>query len=141
MKYLLKLLESADQIFMNQKIEENLHIAICSYLRLQHPDVIFTSESSGVRLTMGQAVKAKKMRSGSKLPDLWILEPRKDFAGLFIEIKKESPYNKSGGWKTPHIAEQAAMMRRLKDKGYMPLFIWTFEKAKLEIDSYLALSK
>jgi len=55
------------------KSEENLQIAISSYLKYQYPDVIFTSESSGIRLTIGQATKAKKQRSKHKLPDMIIL--------------------------------------------------------------------
>ena len=121
------------------KQEENLQIAVCTYLRLNYPSVIFTSESSGVRLTMGQAVKAKKMRSGGKLPDLWILEPRGGYHGLFIELKAE-PYLKKDGWfKTPHIKEQAETIARLMNKGYAATFAVGFDQAKEAIDVYMKL--
>lgn len=117
--------------------EESLHIAICDYLRAQYPDVIFTSESSGVRLTIGQAKKAKRMRSGSKLPDIWILEPRHGLCGLFLEVKKESPITNKLTYKTPHIAEQAKTMERLYKLGYHAQFVWSFDMAKQVIDNYM----
>jgi len=123
------------------KQEEQIHIAVCQYLRLQYPDVIFTSESSGVRLTMGQAIKAKKMRSGGKLPDLWILEPRGGYQGLFIELKAEGILKKNGSFKTPHIEAQAETIDRLLDKGYYATFAVGFDDAKDEIDSYMKLKQ
>ena len=118
------------------KAEENLQIAVCNYLRLQYPDVIFTSESSGVRLTMGQAVKAKKMRSGDKLPDLWILEPRNGYHGLMIELKSEWPFKKNGDAKTEHVAKQMETIRRLVAKGYSAYLVTGFDAAKAIIDCY-----
>jgi hypothetical protein len=88
---------------------------------------------------MGQAVKAKKMRSGGKLPDLWILEPRGSYHGLFIELKAE-PYLKKDGWfKTPHIKEQAETIVRLMNKGYAATFAVGFDQAKEAIDVYMKL--
>jgi hypothetical protein len=118
------------------KKEESLHIAVCNYLRLQYPSVIFTSESSGVKLTMGQAVKAKKMRSGDKLPDLWILQPSKYYHGLLIELKAENPYTKKGTPKTDHIAKQLETIAKLNDKGYCAVMCNGFNEAKQMIDSY-----
>jgi hypothetical protein len=121
------------------KQEENLHIAICNYLKLQYPNVIFTSEASGVRMTIGQAVKLKKMRSGGKLPDLWILEPRGGYHGLFLEIKAEGILKKDGSFKTKHIEEQNDTIQDLLDKGYHATFVVGFDEAKDEIDSFMAL--
>jgi hypothetical protein len=57
------------------KAEEKLQIAVCKYLKLQYPDVIFTAESSGLKLTIGQAVIAKQLRSSKGLPDIMIFQP------------------------------------------------------------------
>lgn len=119
------------------KQEENIHLQVCNYLKLQYPEVIFTSESSGIRLTIGQAVKAKKMRSGSKLPDIWILEPNQYYSGLFIELKAEPHTTSTGKYKTPHIAEQAHTIEKLLDKGYYATFAVGFDQAKDVIDNYL----
>ena len=122
------------------KKEESLQLAVCNYLRLQYPDVIFTSESSGVRLTMGQAVKAKKMRSGSKLPDLLILEPKGKYSGLFIELKSEYPFKKNGEPKTDHIKEQMQMIERLREKGYYCFIHHDFSFVKEYIDDYMNMN-
>lgn len=119
--------------------EASIHLQICTYIRTQYPTVIFTSESSGTRLTMGQAVKAKKLRSGNKLPDLWILEQRGGFGGLFIELKAEPIFKKDGSYKTDHIADQAQVMENLNRKGYSAMFAIGFEDAKKEVDMYMML--
>ena len=121
------------------KSEENLQIAISSYLKYQYPDVIFTSESSGIRLTIGQATKAKKQRSKHKLPDMIILYANLPyFAGICFELKKESPFLKDGSLsKSKHIQEQNKTLELLESMGYISMFIWKFEQAKTIIDKYL----
>jgi hypothetical protein len=121
------------------KQEESLQIAVCAYLKLNYPSVIFTSESSGVRLTMGQAVKAKKMRSHHKLPDLWILEPRGRFHGMMIELKAVNPFKRNGEPKTTHFAEQIKTLDQLIDKGFLINVIFSFDDAKRLIDWYMSL--
>lgn len=117
--------------------EEIIHHQVCQYIRMQYPDVIFTSEPSGLKLPIGLAVKLKRLRSGSKLPDLWILERRGNFGGLFIELKADNIYNKKGGFASPHIADQAKVLDRLRAKGYAATFAIGFDDAKKEIDMYM----
>ncbi|HTJ53747.1 MAG TPA: hypothetical protein VL443_30035 [Cyclobacteriaceae bacterium] len=122
------------------KKEESLQIAVSNYLRLQYPNVIFTAESSGLKLTIGQAVKAKKLRSSRGLPDMIILEPRGNYKGLCIELKTVSPYRKDGKLKTDqHLQEQEELLTRLNAKGYGALFATGFDKAKTIIDEYMKL--
>jgi hypothetical protein len=118
------------------KKEENLQIAVCNYLRHQYPNLIWTSEASGIKLTIGQAVKAKKMRSGDKLPDIWILEPKGGFHGLLIELKSEYPFKKDGNPKTEHIANQLITLQKLAEKGYYACMCFGFDQAKDSIDYY-----
>jgi len=125
--------------------EESLQVAVSTYLRLKYPGCIFTAESSGIRLTMGQAVKAKKQRSQRGLPDMMILEPRGAFFGLMIELKKEggSPFRKDGklmghGCKSgEHLKEQAEAIVALNEKGYQAMFATGFDEAKSIIDYYM----
>lgn len=120
--------------------EESLQIAVSRYLKLQYPDVLFTAESSGIKLTMGQAVKAKKMRSGRGLPDLIIFEPRYGYHGLMLELKKEGTviYKKDGSLrKNEHLAEQKAVIDKLISKKYYADFVIGFDDAKRVIDGYL----
>ena len=119
--------------------EENLHLAICDYIRMQYPNVLFNSDMSGVKLTMGQAIKAKKLRSCKGFPDLVIYEPRGEFKGLFIELKREGEklLNKNGELKTEHLKEQWEVMQKLIERGYNCSFAVGFDQAKDCIDVYL----
>ena len=122
------------------KSEEKLQIAVCKYLKLQYPDVIFTAESSGLKLTIGQAVIAKQLRSSKGLPDLMIFEPNKYYNGLFIELKKEGTRLKNGDMpSTKHIKEQEHILCSLFAKGYYACFACGFDEAKKIIDNYLKL--
>ena len=126
------------------KREESIQIAVCNYLKSDYPDVIFTCDlSSGMKLTIGQAVKAQKMRSGRGLPDIMILEPRGEgefrYCGLMIELKSEKAGNKNGTVKqTDHVREQAEVLKALEKRGYMARFAIGFSEAKTIIDFYLA---
>lgn len=125
------------------KQEENLQTAVSNYLKLQYPNVIFTAESSGVRLPIGLAKKAKEHRNPPRgLPDILILNPKfdsyKDYYGLFLELKTVNPYLKNGCLsKNKHIQEQAFVLERLNKLGYVALFSWSFEMSKKIIDSYM----
>jgi len=120
--------------------EESIQIAVSTYLKMAYPKVIFTAESSGVRLTMGQAMKAKKQRSQRGLPDLMILEPNGKYAGLMIELKRDgqSPWKKKGGLKAgEHLEEQLHALQQLTIRGYYARFAVGFNQAKDIIDSYM----
>jgi hypothetical protein len=122
------------------KSEESLQIAISQYLRLQYPDVLFTAESSGIRLTMGQAVKAKKQRCGRGLPDMLILEPRGIFKGLMLELKREGEriWLRDGSLSSDkHIQEQKDIHDLLEVRGYKAEFCIGFASAKAIIDTYM----
>jgi hypothetical protein len=118
--------------------ESDLHRQVCEYLKIQYPKVLFNTDMSGIRLTIGQAIQAKRLRSGNGFPDLMILEPRGAYCGLFIELKKETPYLKSGLLKhDKHLAEQEIMISELVKRGYFATFAWKFEHCKMIIDVYL----
>lgn len=128
------------KLIQDMKQEENLQIAVCNYLRLQYPSVIFTCDlASGMRLTIGQAVKAKKMRSSRGYPDLFIAQPTQGKCGLFIELKKSGTklMNRKGEQATPHILEQETMLVNLSQLGYVAMFAIGFNEAKKIIDAYL----
>lgn len=127
---------------MKKSNEANLHEAVCDYIRLQYPHVLFNSDMSGVKLTMGQAIKAQKLRSSKGFPDIVIYEPRLMFHGLFLELKKygEKLFKKDGKtYKTPHLEQQAEAIRGLTKHGYYANFAIGFDEAKEMIDTYLNL--
>jgi hypothetical protein len=59
---------------------------IYSYLRPQLE--LLNGSLNGVRLTVGQAVKAKRAGMKKGFPDINLPIPRRGFHGLFIELKK-----------------------------------------------------
>ena len=120
--------------------ERTLHRAVCDYIRLQYPDVIFNTDLSGAtKLTVGQAVALKSLRSGRGFPDITIYEPCKGFHGMFIELKQEGTKicKKNGMPTTPHIMEQLDMITNLRNRGYYADFAIGFDEAKTIIDNYL----
>ena len=121
------------------KQEEKLQTAISNYLKLQYPNVIFTAESSGIRLPIGLAKKAKEHRNPARgLPDISIFYPNEKYYGLFFELKIKSPYLKNGDISiNKHIQEQAKVLKRLNELGYLAMFVWSFEMAHGIIDSYM----
>ena len=131
--------------FISMK-EENEHRQVCEYLKMQYPKVLFNTDLSGIRLTMGQAVKAKKLRSGNGFPDIVIYkaifdkESNNHYFGLFIEMKRKGEKIFKKDIITPkseHIAEQIEMIEKLNNEGYYATFCIGFDEAKKIIDWYL----
>lgn len=137
--------------------EHNLYEQIARYLQLQYPNVIYRFDiAADLKLTPGQAAKHKRLHPTRGYPDLFIAEPKfkpipehgyprsiewesQDWHGLYLEIKKdgEKLIKKDGSWRTPHIAEQAEMLERLRQAGYKAEFGVGFEACKQIIDEYL----
>ena len=120
--------------------EKSLHRAVCDYLRYQYKGVLFNSDLSGAtKLTMGQAVAMKALRSNRGFPDLMIYKPYGRYHGLFIELKKEGTklYKKNSMPVTSHINEQENCLIELRAHGYKAEFAIGFEQAKQIIDDYL----
>ena len=125
---------------MKQQQEYQLQKQVCAYISTQYPNVLFLSDTiASVSLTMPQAVRNKAIqKNGFKCPDLLILEPKKEYSGMFIELKKDSPYKKDGTLKkNKHLEYQEKSMQELRSKGYYCLFSWNFEQTKRIIDIYL----
>lgn len=125
--------------------ESDLQVMVADYLRLQYSEVLFHSDfGSGVKLTVGQAMKQKRQNGGRRAwPDMFIAEPMdvagRIYNGLFIELKKGGTRlkKKNGEWASEHIAEQADVLERLEFRGYKALFAVGFDEAKEIIDNYL----
>ena len=107
--------------------EIEIQKALCRYVSLKYPGVIFNCDCSGLNLSKTQAGQAKAMRSDKGFPDFVLYEPRGEYHGLFIEIKKEGTmlfHSSNVGsegkviWKDVHITNQAAMRMRLIEKGF-----------------------
>ena len=121
--------------------EFELQKQVCKYLSLQYRDILFLSDTIAILMLTG----AQKGRNGSiqkkgfHCPDLLILEPRKGYSGLMIELKVKSPYKKDGSLrKDEHLENQQKSIDKLQEKGYKSLFSWSLNQTKEIIDNYLA---
>lgn len=123
--------------------EDSVHMIVAKYLKLQYPGIVFRTDfAAGIKMTMGQAVKHKKLQSEDKYPDLFIAEPRGGYHGLYLEIKRDihELQNKNGTpKKSEHLDGQRAMLQKLNKKGYRARFAAGFDHARQLIDEYLSL--
>ena len=120
--------------------ENEIHLRLCTYLKSRYPNVIFTTESSGLRVTPWQGRNLANVRSCSGLPDIWILEPRGEYKGLFLELKKLSPFKKNGELKkSDHLRKQYEVLSILCEKGYHAQFTTGLEESKACVDWYMTL--
>ena len=126
---------------LKQQSEESLHKSVCDYLKAQYPKILFNSDMSGIKLTIGQSIKAAKLRSNKGFPDIAIYEPRGKFHGFFVELKREGEvlYKLNEDPKTDHIQDQLNCQRLLMAKGYYSTIAIGWEDAKIKINNYLNL--
>lgn len=122
------------------KSEKELHKQVCKYIDIQYPDVIYLSDPSGMRVSIGliMEIKAKRCKRYA-IPDLIILHPNKVYNGLIIEIKKDLSQivTKNGTIrKTKHVQDQKRTLDRLTELGYCAFFGVSFEQIKSVIDQY-----
>jgi hypothetical protein len=124
--------------------EADIYNNIVKYLAVVHPKVIYRFDfAAGMKMTKGQAMKHKALNNVRGYPDLFICEPRGEYAGLFLEIKRsgQSPYLKTGGGlrQDEHVLEQADVLMRLRKRGYYAEFAVGFDECMQKIDAYLKL--
>lgn len=122
--------------------EYNLQKAVCQYLNLQYPEVLYLSDTiANLKLSIPQQVRNKAIqKNGFHCPDLLILEPNNNYKGLFIELKTATPYKLNGEIKASHknhLSNQENTIIKLNEKGYKSFFAWEFETIIKEIDEYL----
>lgn len=130
--------------FTLKKTEAQEHSMLCQWLKIKYPKCIFNTDMSGIKLSIGVAIKASTLRSHNGFPDLFIIEPRNKngiiFSGLFIELKRtgEKLFKKDG--VTPineHVAEQMFMQTKLRSRGFKCEFAIGFLQAQNIINDYL----
>ena len=121
---------------MSESVE---HEMICNFIKTNYPKVVFLSDASGLKITMGQAVKWSKLKSHRGIPDLVILYPNSIYHGLMIELKKtgEKIVKKNGEFKTDHLKEQDLVLRNLRSCGYYATFAIGFLEAKKIVEKYM----
>lgn len=121
--------------------ERVIQVAIARHMRRNYPEADFFNDwASGAYLTAGQNKARLAMASNNGWVDLLILEPRRGFSALFIEIKKEGTkiYLKDG--KTlvadKQLRKEAAFLARQRTKGIWASFGVGLEDCIDKIDRY-----
>jgi len=120
--------------------EEQEQRALKEYLDWKYPKVIYNfNYLPGAKLSIGTAVKAKRLGHKRAFPDCFIAKPMMGYNGLFIELKRLNAriFKKDGTYSSEHIEEQADMLYRLKGEGYAAYFVKGARNAEHLIDSYL----
>lgn len=122
-------------------LEKDLHIMVCNWLRTKHPNVLFRSDfSSGMKMSIGMAKRNRALQSSRAYPDLFIIEPRGKYSGMFVELKtKENMvFKKDGGLRAnPHHQEQYEMLIKLQLRGFHAVFGHGYNETIKMIDEYL----
>src|SRR6184192_784603 len=120
--------------------ELDVHSAVCKYLKLKQ--LMFISDfAAGIKLTAGMAMRQKNQKSDHDWPDVFIAEPRGNYHGLFIELKRDrdSLYNKDGSMKkSDHLTNQLTCLNLLNQKGYYARFACGLDEAVGIIENYLS---
>lgn len=124
--------------------EESLQIQCNDWINARYPELeklFFFNSFQGMKLNFGQIAKAKKTGGLKKgLPDFIFLKNNGKFSGLFIELKKESPFLRDG--KTlraddGHLQLQQDVISQLSIEGHYACFVWSLEQFKNIVTNYM----
>ena len=132
--------------------EEKEHIAFAEWIQWRYPELRFNVDCSGMRISMGLRMKLKRMRSHHKKLDFFLEEPRGDYSGLYLEIKKSSIIKKDGtlkprfktdkqGNKTDDHQEQWQEIQDCRKRGYAGYFAFGKEHCIETLEKYLSVKK
>ena len=104
-----------------------------------HPELALLNGSlNGVRLSIGNAVKAKKAGMKKGFPDIQLPIAKGGYHGLFIELKIKPYRNHKHKIIYPKISgEQLWWISKLKTMGYRAVICKGFDAAMIEILNYL----
>lgn len=121
--------------------EYDTQVRIVDYLASRYPDVIVQGSLGGIRLPIGNAVKAKKMGNKKDFPDLFVAIPNDKYSGCLIELKREGTklYKSNGSLvKSEHYISQDELHKKLRAVGYYAEFAVGFQDAIQKIERYLS---
>lgn len=111
-----------------KRIEDETQKAFVKWFRLQYPQVLmYATENAGQR-TFAKTNYLKSMGMLPGVPDIFIAQPNKEYAGYYIEFKagKNKP--------TDH---QIAFKNKVEAAGYKWSCFWDITAAALYVDQYL----
>lgn len=137
---------------MKQKqLEKKLSYQIATFLKLQYPKVEFRFDiAADLKLTIGQASIVKnKLKHKRGYHDLTILEPKGEYHGLLLELKKDKSevFRQDGKLKRKvdkktgkcHNQEQSEHLEKMRKKGYFADYGFGFLDTVKKVKNYMEL--
>jgi len=120
--------KSASRRKATPESESNQQEIVIKYLRLAYPDALYCASAGGMWTSDSQRIKMARTGYVKGFPDLFIYEPRGEFHGLAIEMKKVK-----GSKIEP---EQVQWQEQLRNRGYASYICKGSEDAIKVIDEY-----
>ncbi len=123
--------------------ETDLYEQVEKWIALNYPSVLRHWDLSGVWTPSHKARNLYGRLNGRGWPDLLILKPVSYegiwYPGLALELKKEGTkvYKKDGTPASEHVAEQLAVIARLREEGYIADVTVGYDETVKAIASYL----
>ena len=129
---------------MTEKQEQK---QLLTWVKIKYPNLLYTEDLGGIKLTIGQAKQVKKSRARRGHPDLMFqkaftgYDGRIDYCGLAIEFKRKSEtiVKKDGELrKNEHLKEQYDYLMALRSEGWFACFAVGFLEAQKIIKAYVS---
>lgn len=124
--------------------EDNLTIAVSTYLRMQYPKILFTHIANERQTTVKiskrgkyytpRGNKLKRMGVCAGMPDIMIFSPKTNKEGRIIKCGCAIELKIKPNSLTDN---QKACLEKLKEAGWKTCLCYTFDEAQAEIDEYL----
>lgn len=117
-----------------------LYEQISQYLNLKHPGILYHWDLSGVHNASRYTRNLYGRLNVRGFPDLIIYQPHGAYAGLAIEVKVAGTvvYKKDGTLRaSTHLAEQEAMLQRLRAAQYRAEFACGYDEITKIIEDYV----
>ena len=111
-----------------QRVEHSEQVRLVGRVRAFYPDALIAAIPNGGSRTPQERVSLHAEGVLAGMPDLAVLEPRKGFCGLFIEMKTQT------GRSSP---EQVDMAVKLNKRGYLCLVARSCDDGWKFITQYL----
>lgn len=107
--------------------------------KYQYPELeLLNGSLNGVKLTIGQAVKAKAQGMKKGFPDISLPVPRGGYNGLYIELKIKPYRNHKEKMIYPKTSkDQQWWINALTGNGYRAVVCKGYDAARAEILTYL----
>jgi len=120
--------------------ETDIYLALSKYMSLKYPKMLFRFDyGAGLKMDKYQYQIQKALNPHRGYPDFFLAFPANGYAGLFLEIKRQSPFKIDGitPLKVQHLIEQFDMLARLNAIGFKATIGVGIDGCINQIEKYL----